>query len=60
MGNNFNCDSCVFYEYDDEYDVYECSVNMDQDDLNRISFSSNAACPHYRSDDDYKIVKKQL
>ena len=31
-----NCDTCLFYEYDEEYDDYYCSVDMDEDDYARM------------------------
>ena len=27
-----DCNSCSFYVYDEEYDAYDCQVNMDEDD----------------------------
>lgn len=28
-----NCDCCVNYVYDDEYDCYTCLVNLDEDEM---------------------------
>ena len=54
-----NCETCTFYDYDEEYDEYYCRVNMDQDDMARLGASSRAVCPFYRMYDEYKSVRKQ-
>ena len=28
-----NCESCEFYDYDEEYDAYVCLVSLDEDDM---------------------------
>ena len=55
-----NCETCVFYDYDEDYDSYECSVNLDQDELARFLSGHTAACPFYRFYDEYKSVQKQI
>lgn len=55
-----NCDSCMNYEYDEEYECYECQVNMDEDEIGRLLSSSRVSCPYYRLGDEYKIVRKQI
>ena len=27
-----NCEDCAYYNYDDEYEEYSCSADIDQDD----------------------------
>ena len=56
-----NCDMCMYFEYDEEYDEYACSMRMDEDEIARLrSFSSGFSCPYYRPGDEYKIVNKQI
>jgi len=60
MAQKSNCDTCVFYVYDDDCDCYVCTVNLDEDEMvNFLSFSTNN-CPNYRLNDEYGIVKKQM
>lgn len=47
------------YEYDEEYDCYDCSADMDEDDLYRFTQDSSHQCPYYRPGDEYTIVRKQ-
>jgi hypothetical protein len=54
-----NCETCTFYDYDEDYDEYYCRANLDQDDLARLGASSRAVCPYYRLYDEYKSVRKQ-
>lgn len=54
------CDTCVFYVYDEEYQEYYCESDMDEDDYSRMMGSSFKGCPYYRSNDDYAIVRHQI
>ena len=55
-----NCESCVNYVYDDEMECYCCDMNLDEDDMVRFLKGDVRACPYYQSDDEYKIVRKQI
>ena len=54
------CETCVFYDYDEYYDFYECTVNLDQDELANFLSGHTASCPFYRFYDEYKSVQKQI
>ena len=53
-----NCETCVFYEYDEEYDDYYCSVDMDEDDYARLMQESHTSCPFWRDGDEYSVVRQ--
>ena len=53
------CESCVYYDYDKEYEDYTCKIDLDEDEYLRFSQSSVKACPYYRYYDEYKSVQKQ-
>lgn len=55
-----NCESCAFYEYDEDYEDYVCDVDMDEDEAVRLMGDSSYECPYYRSGDEYAVVKKQM
>lgn len=55
-----NCDSCMYFEYDEEYEEYFCSVNMDEDEMVRFMEDRHYSCPYYRYGDEYAIVRKQM
>lgn len=59
MSKKTNCDSCVYYDYDDEYDTYICMMNLDQDEMEKFVSYSFDNCPYYKAYDEYKMVKKQ-
>ena len=44
-----SCECCGNYVYDEENEYYVCEVKGDV-----------RACPYYQSDDEYKIVRKQI
>lgn len=55
-----NCESCMNYEYDEEYGYYVCSQNLDQDEMYRFIKGDFDHCPYYRYGDEYVIVRKQM
>lgn len=54
------CSSCAYYEYDEEYEEYYCSVNMDEDDYVRFLSDRLSACRYYRCGDEYAVVRHQM
>lgn len=55
-----NCEYCLNYVYDDEYNCYVCDVNLDEDEMVRFLSNSYRNCPHFQFNDEYKIVRKQM
>jgi len=54
-----NCESCVYYDYDDELESYVCTVNLDEDEMVDFLSGSGNNCSYYRFYDEYKSVQKQ-
>ncbi len=54
-----NCEECVHYDYDDEVDTYFCTMDLDEDEMERFLRSANSACPFYRRGDDYRTARRQ-
>ena len=48
------------YEYDEEYDCYVCTENLDEDEMYRFISGDYKECPYYRFGDEYIIVRKQM
>lgn len=55
-----DCETCVYYDYDETEDQYFCSVDMDEDDFVRLMTAAKKECPFYRDGDEYRIVRKQM
>ena len=53
------CEMCVYYVYNEDYEDYECLVNLDEDEMYRFLSSGQTACPYFRLDDEYGVVRKQ-
>lgn len=53
------CDQCSYYVYNEFLECYECTVNMDEDEMYRFLSSSDYNCPYYRPEDDYFLARKQ-
>lgn len=54
-----NCETCLHYEYDEEYDCYYCGMELDMDEQEKFMTARFKACPFYNPGDEYSIVKKQ-
>lgn len=53
------CENCAYFEYDEEYEEYYCTAELDEDELYRISRDPKGFCPYYRDGDEYRIVRRQ-
>jgi hypothetical protein len=53
------CENCAYYDYNEEYECYECDVNLDEDELYRFMQGGSFECPYFTPYDEYKIVRKQ-
>ena len=47
MSDAVNCEYCVNYSYDDDYECYTCEINLDEDEMVKMG-------------DEYRIVRKQM
>ena len=54
-----NCEECMNYYYDEEYDCYACSMDLDEDEMYSFIRGGNENCHYFRMGDDYTIVRKQ-
>ena len=53
------CDTCWYYDYDEEFDEYVCIMDLDEDEMYRFLTSAKSHCPYYRQGDDYTLARKQ-
>ena len=54
------CETCLYFEYDEEYDEYSCVMDLDEDELSGLIEGRTKVCPFYRFGDEYQIVRKQI
>lgn len=55
-----SCDSCLYYNYDEEYECYCCDMSLDEDEMAHFVSDTFYNCPYYRLGDEYAIVRKQM
>jgi len=55
-----NCEECMNYYYDEEFEYYTCAMNLDEDELRRFVLGEFKNCPYYRPGNEYDIVRKQI
>ena len=55
-----SCEYCMNYEYDEDYEYYVCTQDLDQDEMYRFITGQFRECPYYRAGDEYSIVRKQM
>ena len=58
--NPRNCETCEFYDYDEELDAYVCDMRLDEDEIVDFLGRNTGSCPYYRFYDEYKSVHKQI
>jgi len=54
-----NCESCEFFDYNDEDGSRECQMSLDEDEFLKFVSGHYQECPYYRYYDEYKSVSKQ-
>ena len=54
-----NCEECVHYDYDDEIDAYYCTMDLDEDEMERFLRGDSRSCPFYHRGDDYSTARRQ-
>ncbi len=57
--NTGTCESCLYFDYDEQYDEEICTLSLDEDEMERLASGRYATCPYYRFYDEYKFVQKQ-
>ena len=55
-----NCDTCINFVYDDDYECYCCEMNLDEDEMAKFLADSFRDCPYYQLDNEYLIVRHQM
>ena len=40
-----NCEECMNFAYDEEYEEYLCGMDMDEDEIYRLNTDSKYGCP---------------
>lgn len=55
-----NCEECMNYAYDEDYECYVCAMNLDEDEFCKFMSGKFSDCPYYRPGDEYTIVRKQI
>ena len=58
-GRQNKCESCMYFDFDEEYDGYICTVSLDEDEAVDFLTEKSNDCPYYRLYDEYKSVRKQ-
>ena len=55
-----NCDDCLYYEFDEDFEEYICTADMDEDDYARLMQGQHRQCPFWRNGDEYAVVRHQM
>lgn len=54
------CESCMNYEYDEDYECYVCAMDLDEDEMFRFLSNTFDNCPYFQYNDEYRIVRRQM
>lgn len=55
-----NCETCIYFCFDEEFDEYYCQINLDEDEMGKFLMDAYKECPYYCLEDEYKTVQKQM
>ncbi len=55
-----SCETCEFFDWDDDYQDNVCTISLDEDELYRMKTNAAEVCPYYRYYNEYKSVQKQI
>ena len=48
MSDAVNCEYCVNYSYDDDYECYTCEINLDEDEMVKFITGNFNQCPYFK------------
>ena len=54
-----NCEECLYGDEDQETGQRVCTMDLDEDEMERFLRSANDCCPFYRRGDDYTTARRQ-
>lgn len=57
--NTGNCEDCLYFDVDEETDEEICTMELDEDEMERLVAGRYPTCPYFRFYDEYKLVQKQ-
>lgn len=57
INNAASCETCAYYDWDDEMQENVCIAHLDEDEYYRMM--SSQRCPFYKYHNEYKTVQKQ-
>lgn len=60
MAEKNSCEYCMYYNYNEDFECYECEINLDEDEMMRFLTNTCHQCPHFKFGNEYAIVKKQI
>lgn len=54
-----NCENCIFFVFDEYYNEYSCTVNLDEDEMLKYLQGDYKECSYFKLSDEYGLAKKQ-
>lgn len=55
-----NCEMCGYLEYNEELEYYECTMNLDEDEMYNFITGNSRECLYFQYRDEYRVVRKQM
>ena len=55
-----SCETCQYAYFDEETGEPLCDLNLDEDEIARLSQRHSKECPYYKDGDEYKTVRHQM
>ena len=55
-----NCETCQYADVDENIGEAFCGLDLDEDEVIRLSYRRSKECPFYKDGDEYKTVRHQM
>ena len=57
-----DCDTCVYYVWDEDAEEYFCDADLDEDDVAQLYQRPNhsTGCRFWCSNNEYEVVRHQI
>lgn len=55
-----DCDTCQYADIDENTNEAFCGLDLDEDEMARLSSRTYKQCPFYKDGDEYKTVRHQM
>lgn len=54
-----NCEMCGYLEYNEEMEYYECTMNLDEDEMYNFITGNSRECPYFNIEMNTELLENR-